>query len=255
MSVVEDQSPVIQTLATAHLPDLLHLSTAAGWNQTTDDWRRLLELSPRGCFGIAGQGRIAASATTVTYGRELAWIGMVLTLPECRGRGYATLLMRRCLEYVDACGIRTVRLDATDMGRPVYSRLGFLEEYEVERWAGTLPPAEPWPPAIDFELDRAAFGADRRALLERLGCSRPGRVASYIGPITARTAAEARDRILHCGVSGPCFWDVPAANPAALGLAQSLGFAPVRRLIRMRRGPAIKEQPAFVFALAGFEYG
>lgn len=244
-----------QSLATKHLPDLLRLSTAVGWNQTEADWRRLLELEPEGCFGIEADGKVVASATVISYGQDLAWIGMVLTLPEYRGRGYATELMKRCLEYCDERGIRTVRLDATEMGRPVYARLGFEDEYEVQRRSGALPAVEPSPPLFDFALDRLAFGADRRRLLEKTGCSRPGRVASYIGPVTARTPEEAEDRILHCGVSGPCFWDVPAANPAAIALAERLGFQPVRRLMRMRRGPAFEEHPEYVFALAGFEYG
>ncbi len=253
MSVSQPGTP--RLLSEACLPDLLRLTASAGWNQTEADWRRLLELEPGGCFGIEADGRVAASATVITYGRELAWIGMVLTLPECRGRGFATQLLERCLDYCEQCGIRTVRLDATEMGRPVYARLGFIDEYEVQRRSGVLPPAEPRPPAFDFALDRLAFGADRRRLLESTGWSRPGRVAAYIGPVTARTAAEARDIVLHCGVSGPAFWDVPAANPAALELAGSLGFQPVRRLIRMRRGPAVAERPELVFALAGFEYG
>jgi GNAT superfamily N-acetyltransferase len=246
---------MLQALSETHLPDLLRLSETAGWNQTSEDWLRLLELEPEGCFGITVDGRIVASATVITYGSELAWIGMVLTLPEFRGRGFASLLMERCLRYCEARGVRTVRLDATEMGRPVYDRLGFVDEYEVQRRAGSLAPREARPAAFDFALDRQAFGADRRRLLERTGCARPGRLASYIGPVTARTSEEARSVILHCGVSGPCFWDVPAANPAALELAGDLGFQPVRRLMRMRRGPAVAERPEYVFALAGFEYG
>ncbi len=246
---------MLQTLSEAHLPDLLRLSETAGWNQTAWDWLRLLELEPEGCFGIAADGRIVASATGITYGRELAWIGMVLTLPEYRGRGFATRLMERCLDYCQQRGIDTVRLDATEQGRPVYAKLGFVDEYEVQRREGWLEAREARPLAFDFALDRLAFGADRRRLLERTGCSRPGRAAPYIGPVTARTPEEAREMILHCGMSGPCFWDVPAANPAAVELAGNLGFSPVRRLMRMRRGPAVAERPEYVFALAGFEYG
>ena len=247
--------PKIRLLDKACLPDLLALSAAAGWNQTEADWRRLLELEPGGCFGVVAGGRIASSATVITYGRELAWIGMVLTLPDYRGRGFATRLMERCLDYCGEKGVAAVRLDATEMGRPVYARLGFVEEYEVQRRTGLLPPSPARPPVFDWELDRLAFGADRRRLLERTGWSRPGRVAAYAGPVTALSADEARDILLHCGASGPAFWDVPAANPAALALAGELGFRPVRRLIRMRRGPAVAERPEFVFALAGFEYG
>lgn len=231
------------------------LSTVVGWNQVEADWRRLLELEPAGCFGIEADGRVAASATVVTYGRELAWIGMVLTLPEYRGRGFATQLMQRCLDYCDAGRVRTVKLDATDLGRPVYEKLGFVEEYVVERWKGTLEGGQRRAFEHDYELDHLAFGADRRALLERVGFSRPGRVAAFAGPVVCRTAEQARERIEHGGAAGLTFWDLPLINPEAVRLAGEMGFAPARRLWRMRRGPAIEERPEFAYAMAGFEYG
>lgn len=255
ISVVFSGELLIRLLHLAHLPDLFALSTAAGWNQTPEDWRRLLELEPQGCFGVEQDGHVVASATALTYGEELAWIGMVLTLPEYRGRGYATLLMKRSIDYCRQRGVRTVRLDATEMGRPLYERHGFTPEYAVERWQGELSATVPRIYEPDLALDRLAFGADRRRLLEKTGCARPGRVASYIGPVTARSAAEAREIILHGGASGPCFWDIPGPNAAAQALARELGFRPVRRLVRMRLGPPVAERPEFIFALAGFEYG
>jgi GNAT superfamily N-acetyltransferase len=245
----------LRVLTTADLADLMTLSTAVGWNQVEADWRRMLELEPEGCFGVEADGRVAASATVISYGQELAWIGMVLTLPEYRGRGFATQLMQRCLDYCDARGVRCVKLDATDLGRPVYEKFGFVEESVVERWKGTLAAAPAVEFARDLELDRAAFGADRRALIERLGVSRAGRVASYVGPVVCRTTDEARERVLHSGVEGVVFWDLPLANESAVELARDLGFAPARRLWRMRRGAVIEERPEFVYALAGFEYG
>lgn len=239
----------------ADLADLMRLSTAVGWNQVEADWLRLLELEPEGCFGIEDDGRVAASATVITYGRELAWIGMVLTLPDCRGRGFATRLMERCLDYCDGRQVRTVKLDATDLGRPVYEKFGFVEEAAVERWKGTLAGAQRREFEHDYELDRMAFGADRRALVERLGFSRAGRVASYAGPVVARTVEEARARIMYGGAVGATFWDLPVVNAAAVALAGELGFVAVRRLWRMRRGPAIEERPDLVYALGGFEYG
>jgi len=36
--------------------------------------------------------------------------------------------------------VPTIRLDATPLGRPVYAKLGFVDEYEVTRYGGTPAP-------------------------------------------------------------------------------------------------------------------
>ena len=139
--------------------------------------------------------------------------------------------------------------------RPLYEKLGFIEESVVERWRGALPamPVREFPP--DPALDRLAFGADRRAVVALLGAARAGRVANYVGPVVARSIEEARERVLHAGVSGTTYWDVPEMNVVAWELARELGFTPVRKLWRMRKGAPIEERPEFIYALAGFEFG
>lgn len=233
----------------------MELSIAVNWNQLPADWERVLHLEPEGCFCMEEDGRVVATATAVTYGRDLAWIGMVLTLEAYRGRGFGGRLMGACLEYCERCGVGCVKLDATDMGRPLYERLGFVEESVVARWHGELPEL----PVRDFEpdlaLDRLAFGADRSALLAVLGASRAGRVASYVGPMVARSYDDARQRVLHAGASGATYWDIPETNGQAPELARELGFKPVRKLWRMRKGTPIEERPEFIYALAGFEFG
>ena len=67
----------------------MRLKEAAGWNQTEADWRNVLTLAPESCFGIECDGELRATTTAICYGRELAWIGMVLTDPAYRGRGFA----------------------------------------------------------------------------------------------------------------------------------------------------------------------
>lgn len=246
---------ILRRVTHADLADLMHLSTTVNWNQTEADWLRLLELEPEGCFGMEQEDRVVASATVITYGRTLAWIGMVLTLPEARGRGHATRLMQECLDYCDRRGVAAIKLDATDLGRPVYEKFGFQEEYVVERWKGTLPALDKVDFPIDLELDRQAFGADRSALLKLTGSSRAGRVAAYVGPVVARSKDQARERILYAGASGPAYWDLPMPNENAVALAGELGFEPFRKLWRMRRGAPMEERPDLVYALAGFEVG
>ncbi|MEJ7608085.1 MAG: hypothetical protein WKF37_17910 [Bryobacteraceae bacterium] len=71
----------MRLLTKQDIRSMMALKNSAGWNQTEDDLRRVLRLQPDGCFGIEMEGRLAASASVVCYGSELAWIGMVLTLP------------------------------------------------------------------------------------------------------------------------------------------------------------------------------
>jgi GNAT superfamily N-acetyltransferase len=262
-----------RTLTTADLPDLLALSAGAGWNQTPDDWLRLLELAPETCFGVEAGGRVVSSAALIVYGGGVAWIGMVLTLNEHRGRGYATALMDRCLVEADARGIGCVKLDATAQGEPLYRKLGFADEAPVERW--TRPPSAAasrgeFAAGWDEDLDRAAFGADRGPLLRSLGrhesaaagggfaFARPGRVAAFFGPCVARdgeSAAQLADWFLSRHGGETCFWDLFPGNGAARRLAVERGFQPARKLLRMARGPSPAWRMEEQFALAGFELG
>jgi GNAT superfamily N-acetyltransferase len=111
----------IRQLTSRDLPSLTALSATAGWNQTGADWMLLLRLNPEGCLGIECNGHIVATTTLVCYEDRLAWLGMVLTQPEFRNRGFARSLVARALELAEAGKkIRTVKLDATDEGRPIY---------------------------------------------------------------------------------------------------------------------------------------
>src|SRR5207244_2161109 len=136
---------------------------------------------PEGCFGIERDGKLVATTTAICYGGRLAWIGMVLTDVEYRGQGMATALMGRAMEFVDSRQVEIVKLDATDMGWPLYRRFGFADECAIERWERPPRPAAAVMldgGAFDPEMDLRAFGADRARLLSRLAA---GESASISG--------------------------------------------------------------------------
>jgi predicted GNAT family acetyltransferase len=118
-----DDTLVTETLAVAQIPAALRLSAQAGWNQTGEDWRMLIDLAPEGCLAMEVDGELAATTTLLSYGRRLAWIGMVLTKLQYRGRGFARRLLTQALAQADQMGIETVKLDATDQGKPIYENL------------------------------------------------------------------------------------------------------------------------------------
>src|SRR5262249_57676430 len=119
-------SRVIRLLKPADLSGCMRLKEAAGWNQTEQDWRNVMRLSPDGCFGIDIDGQLASTTTAVCFGTTLSWIGMVLTTPEYRGRGLARSLMEHTIAWIEAQGVDWIKLDATDGGRPLYAKVVFV---------------------------------------------------------------------------------------------------------------------------------
>ena len=65
-------------------------------------------------------------------------------------RAEAIALLERAVRHLDERRVPSVKLDATPQGRPLYERMGFETEYEIERW---LLEREAEPPA-DLEIAR-----------------------------------------------------------------------------------------------------
>src|SRR5215217_7325627 len=165
----------IRLLFESDIPAAMQLKEAAGWNQTEEDWHRLLALEPNGCFAAVKDDRLVGTTTSTTYGNDLAWIGMVLVDPQERQQGIATRLMKVAIDYLKD-KVATVKLDATAQGKPLYERFGFQVESVLERWSGTSNARNAETPnVLDHDairdvlaLDRVAFAADRSNLLEKL---------------------------------------------------------------------------------------
>lgn len=276
MTEMRSSTTGVRMLQTADLSAAVELSTIAGWNQTEGDWRMLMDLAPEGCFGIEADGVLVATTTLLSYGQKLAWIGMVLTKPEYRGRGFARTLVTHAIESADCAGIKTVKLDATAQGQRLYESLGFEAEGSVERWsrAGI---ANPCLPGGTFRFDQqlgsdvAAFGAGRSIVLEALATRsqvyignnayllvRTGRTTAYLGPCVGSDPVSTQDLItstLKAHSSFAWSWDLFPHNRDAVALASELGFTRRRVLTRMSRGETLRGRDEMVYAIAGFELG
>lgn len=269
----------LRPLASADLDFAHGLSRLAGWNQTRRDWERFLRLAPGGCFLAEDGGRPAGTATTTAYGREVAWIGMVLVHPDFRRRGIGTALLERAIGHLrEERGVACIRLDATPEGQPLYEGLGFRSEWGLRRWAREAKDTEPIPrektatPELgaDLSLDREIFGADRSELLRALaagsddgmvlpdgsfGLRREGERAHYLGPVSAASAesglAIVEGLLARCPMDRTVYWDLPDANVAATECATRLGFRPVRALARMWLGDSpTPSDPLRMFGIA-----
>jgi ribosomal protein S18 acetylase RimI-like enzyme len=264
----------------------MRLSAQAGWNQTEADWRRFLKLEPKGCFAaIWGQEPVATTAAFV-FG-TVGWIAMVLVDEAFRHRGIASRLVEHALTFLDERGVRTTRLDATPLGRPVYERLGFRPEYSLVRMQGVMGPSADGSGFASLssdqmraigDLDQHLTSTPRHRLLRALyderptataaevtpggvagyAMWRPGRRAAQIGPAMAlspQAGTALLDRIRQQGPAGPVFADVPEDNAAAVAWFTSQAFTVQRGFTRMYRGERMEDFPERIWASSGPEKG
>lgn len=273
----------IDRLSISDIPAAVRLSTQAGWNQLDADWRRLIELWPDCCLAGRVDGRLIATATLARYG-DVAWIGMVLVDESERGKRYGSAIFDAALAVADASGVKSLGLDASDLGKPVYVRRGFVDEFAIDRRLMIADDRSPSPNPADrvydadweslLALDRASCGWDRSALLRRLcsepgtrcevvrkggeviayGIRRPGRTAEHIGPVIGRgeAAKQVIESLASPGGEADVILDTPRYGPLA-GWLEDIGFDVRRELTRMWRGNPTPTQD--IVAISGFELG
>jgi GNAT superfamily N-acetyltransferase len=77
--------------------------------------------------------RPVAAAVVNPVGED-AHVILVATLPGARGRGLAAACMRSSLRRAREQGATTTTLEATQLGRPVYRRMGYRELGAMSMW-------------------------------------------------------------------------------------------------------------------------
>jgi GNAT superfamily N-acetyltransferase len=235
--------------------------------------------SPAGEILVAASGRrLVGGACTASFG-STGWIGALGVLPRWRRRGVGELLTRASVEWLEERGARTSLLYATEMGRRVYERCGFVAEAPAHAWRGTPPgpaPAgvrrlRPADRAGILALDRAATGEDRSAVLEGLpallglGLERDdGTLAACAlntpwgaGPAVLADDHDSGVTILRALAlePQPVTVTVPADNHDVGRVLARWGFQCVNTAVRMRHGPPVGHDPSRMFGLFNLFFG
>ena len=216
----------------------------------------------------------------VSFGAT-GWIGALGVAPEARRHGVGTRAHRGggatgCTQR----GADTVLLFATDMGRPLYERLGFVIEGAATAWRGT---AGTIPTGVQVrrlrEDDRAAVsharprghrrgarqparraaparGRRRRALGTSSSAGRPRRPTAP-GIAICADDDEAGVALMAAAASGPApaTLVVPDANAAAMANLRRWGFRAANAGERMRLGPPVAWRPERQFGLFNLFWG
>jgi GNAT superfamily N-acetyltransferase len=255
--------PSIRRLGPDDLRHCVALSIDRGWAPERAKWALLLEETD--AFGVdAPDGGLAGSVVLARYGPDLASVGMMLVAARYGRRGVGRALMEHLLAEA---GNAAVTLFATDLGKPLYEKLGFRTIRRNVAFVGTLRPEPDGSaasrPATDadmaaiLDVDKAAFGADRSHLLLRLpafaerfrvletdhgiagyGAAWWNEAATVIGPVVAPGAAAARRLItdLAAHARGQVRLDLDPDRPELPRWAFARGLQPVSRNAVMAYG-------------------
>ena len=280
----EPSFPPIRRLGPGDLKSCAALSVDRDWLPEQDKWSLLLAASE--VFGVdAPDGRGLAGAVVLTrWGADYAAVGMMLVAARYGRRGAGRALMEHVLRA--AGDGATVTLFATDMGRPLYEKLGFTAVRRNVSFVGRFrapsghgghgvrAATEADLPAI-LDLDRAAFGADRGHILTRLpafadriavaeAVGSPGRgIAGYaaawrntpastvIGPLVAPDGETARRLVtaLAAAARTPVRLDLDPDRAELPGWAHAHGLEPAGRTVVMAHGEVTERgAPGHLFA-------
>ncbi len=186
-------SPQVELATPADLDSLMRLRVAQGWHRSEPLLRAIVGWEHGRLFIIREATLNPASptpdapivATSAIAAGTVGAIGNVIVHADYRRRGLGRVIMQAALDWLRDYGVRSVQLDATVDGRPLYTRLGFAGD--TSSWfahgpvaalnrtllvtrSGSIHAATSETPGADTlarlaSLDATAYGGDRTGFL------------------------------------------------------------------------------------------
>jgi predicted N-acetyltransferase YhbS len=260
------------------------VSATVGWTSSEARWRRILTVGE--AFGAEdARGALAGTVILNRFDERLATVAMMAVVPQAQRGGVGRELMGMVLAHArDAI----VYLYATDAGRRLYERTGFVDDAaQTVRFEGRAAVAMPAHPGLremkaeDFAavcaIDAEAQGASRAALLRTLsdaadrafvverggaivafGLATPLDEARLGGPIVARGDHDtgALAAALTASEAQTIRIELSPGESALAEWARGSGLATVGTNSRMvHGGRALPGRRSLVRAMAGRAYG
>lgn len=265
---------ILRTLTLKDIGFALAQIDREGWVPSRAVFASIVEHDPAGgLIAETGDGPVAL-LTTANFGTT-GWIGHLIVLPEHRKIGLGTRMMHKAMEHLHRHGVSTIRLEADPPGMGIYKRLGFVEEFESQRFRLTRS-TQP-SPAVPLEerdfsdvlaFDMKITGEDRGRYLQilyknsskALVIRRDNRLTGYLlamptpdgvnlGPFLAEDRDSATE-LLNAAPGGVTTIGLPVPNQAGTALLQDLGFEPRPACARMYLGPSPEQNAACIYGIA-----
>jgi GNAT superfamily N-acetyltransferase len=189
---VEDEQICLRAMEEGDLDAAHRLSVAIGWPHRLADWRAVFKIGHAYCAHDA-IGRLVGTAMWRPIGKSFATIGMVIVAPGLQGQGLGRRMMRAVLEAAPG---RTLQLNSTGEGMPLYESQGFRQIGAIQQHQGIAQPANgraavaitvrtctarDWTSIA--KLDRAAHGTNRLDILRAVTSGAVGTVGERDGHV------------------------------------------------------------------------
>jgi Acetyltransferase (GNAT) domain len=263
----------------------LEWAASEGWNPGVHDADAFLAADPEGFFVLKVDHEPVATLAAVRHGERFGFLGLYITAPDWRGRGFGLQLWRAGRTHLQG---RVVGLDAVLEQEKTYARDGFVTDHGTTRHAldltsnvpgahRSMVDARELPLDTLVAYDEQLFPDERPAFLEAW-IAMPGvaclavvdgdRVLGWglrrlcvqghkVGPLFANDPELADDLLcaLAAGVDGPFYLDIPDPNAAGRALAARHGMTPVFSTVRMYDGPPPSLDLERIFGVTALELG
>ncbi len=213
---------------------------------------------------------------TTTIHNDIAWLAHIIVHPDYRNQSIGKLITQTLVEISNSKLCDTIYLLATDLGEPVYKKVGFETEtdylyFKGEKTIGTYTKTENIVAFnSDFKkqisnLDRQVSGEDRMFQLEQhlssgFVYSQDNEVKGFYLPtlgdgLIIASTNSAGQELMKLRLTSKDFAAFPIDNVSSTEFMHQNNFKEVRREKRMRLGKKRNWQPTNIYNRIGGNLG
>jgi GNAT superfamily N-acetyltransferase len=207
-------------------------------------------------FKLMDHTQVIGIGTAIAH-LDSAWLGHIIVHPDFRNRGLGRLITMHLIYFLEGKGYPQINLIATDLGAPVYQKLGFVTDTEylfykdLQAIPGYIPSKKILPYSEKYKealltLDREIYREERRDLLSPhlssgfIYTEQDQLTGFYLpncaeGLVAARNA-EAGIELLKLRLQTKNNASFPENNHAAFAFMEDLGYHSFRKAKRMHLG-------------------
>jgi hypothetical protein len=227
-----------------------------GWGDLVPRFSFFLQATFCQPIKLVINGQMVAIGTSIVH-KDTAWLACIIVHPKHRNKGLGRLITKELTDDLQQRKFQTIYLDATDMGYPVYQKLGF----EVETEYGHLKPEKPLVPPtypgtlFDFskeyhpqilQLDEEISGEKReQTLLPHLQAAKlfldNNQLQGFYLPtlddgLIIATTTQAGIELMKCRLHHKAYAVLPVDNKPGIEFLKQTSLVQFRTSRRMRLG-------------------